>query len=162
MIQPEFVMDMICEYFRISKDDLLGKCRKRKFALPRQICIYLIKQNTKISYVNLSKAMKGKKRERANHATLIHSVAAITDLMETDKNIAYQIQELQAMLDVYQMKYLQEQERAIRERRDKFLEAQVQKAIRKMERIRNKEPETPKVIRMQTLSEHEKIIQKYL
>ena len=41
-LSPDMVIDTVCKYFNISKNDIVGKKKNKEIVEPRMICIYLI------------------------------------------------------------------------------------------------------------------------
>jgi len=78
----EDVVQMVCHHFKANKDDVMSKCRKREYVLPRQIAHYLLKK-----YTNKSLSVIGREVGGKNHATVIHGVKNISSLSTVDKMI---------------------------------------------------------------------------
>lgn len=79
------VLDMIVQYVSeklgVEVDALFGRSRKREIAYARQLCIYLIKRKTKFTFSDIGRYFN------RDHTTVIHSINAIKDLMDVDKNV---------------------------------------------------------------------------
>ncbi len=59
-------------------------------AQARQIAMYLAKQHTKAPLTTIGASIGGR-----NHATVLHSCKAVSNLMETDKNFRRQVEEIE-------------------------------------------------------------------
>lgn len=44
MVSKDAIIDAVCEVMEISREDLLGRSRKQKFVRPRQIAMWLMKE----------------------------------------------------------------------------------------------------------------------
>ena len=59
-------------------------------AQARQIAMYLAKQHTKAPLATIGAAIGGR-----NHATVLHSCKAVSNLLETDKAFRRQVEEIE-------------------------------------------------------------------
>ena len=90
----ERVQRSVCEYFNISRDDLLSKSRKRQIVQARQIAMYL--SRNLIS--NCSLATIGQEIGGKDHATVLHACTTVSDLMTTDKLFRKYVTDIEGML----------------------------------------------------------------
>ena len=88
-ISIEFIQSEICKYFSVSLIDLYSKKRSRNISRPRQIAMFLSKELTDHSYPEIGRFFGGK-----DHATVIHGVNKIKNLMPVDKKIKKDIDNL--------------------------------------------------------------------
>ena len=93
-IDIERVQKSVCEYFNISRDDLLSKSRKRQIVQARQIAMYL--SRNLIS--NCSLATIGQEIGGKDHATVLHACTTVSDLMATDKMFKKYVTDIEATL----------------------------------------------------------------
>lgn len=78
-ISFEDIKEVICEHYHVSVEDLCSRSRKRPIANIRQVAIFLADKYTELSTVQIGKQIGGR-----NHATVIHSVNQIRNLMDID------------------------------------------------------------------------------
>ena len=78
MIRARDIIPMVCADYGITESDLLGPCRRDKFALPRQVAYWLTYHTTGLSYVKT-----GWEFER-HHTTILSGVRRIEKLIEND------------------------------------------------------------------------------
>ncbi len=83
------IIASVGKYYGISKDDLLGKSRKKELSTPRQITIFLIRENTNRSLPEIGKLMGGK-----DHTTIMYSEKKIRDLLKTDITVKSDIEKI--------------------------------------------------------------------
>ena len=76
-ITPQLVLDVVCEHFQVSLDQLKSKSRSSNIARPRQIAMYLCKNMTDISLDGIGELLGGR-----DHSTVIHGVNKITEEYE--------------------------------------------------------------------------------
>ncbi len=88
------VQRSVCEYFNISREDMLSKSRKRQIVQARQIAMYL--SRNLIS--NCSLATIGQEIGGKDHATVLHACTTVSDLMATDKVFKKYVTDIEAML----------------------------------------------------------------
>lgn len=83
------IIASVSKYYGISKDDLLGKSRKKELSTPRQITIFLIRENTNRSLPEIGRLMGGK-----DHTTIMYSEKKVRDLLKTDIAIKSDIEKI--------------------------------------------------------------------
>ena len=83
----------VCEYFKISQEQIASKSRKREVAQARQIAMYLSRTltNTSLSYI-------GSQIGGRDHATVLHSFNTVNDLLDTDRTFKKYISDLKRIL----------------------------------------------------------------
>ncbi len=79
-VSVEYIINIVCEYFKISPEQLALKTRKRQVVQARQIAMYLAKK-----YSNASLASIGQQCGKKDHATVHHACKTIANQLETDK-----------------------------------------------------------------------------
>ena len=88
------VQKTVCEYFNISREDILSKSRKRQIVQARQIAMFL--SRNLIS--NCSLATIGQEIGGKDHATVLHACTTVSDLMSTDKVFRKYVTDIESML----------------------------------------------------------------
>ncbi|MGE0488448.1 MAG: chromosomal replication initiator protein DnaA [Vulcanimicrobiota bacterium] len=71
------IQEAVCDYFSITKKDLLGKRRDQKVVRPRQLAMYLCKEMTGASYPEIGGEFGGK-----DHTTVMHACRKIDANLE--------------------------------------------------------------------------------
>ncbi len=61
------VLQAVAEHFRVSIEDLRGKQRDKHIVVPRQIAMYLMRQETEASLLEIGQALGGR-----DHSTVMH------------------------------------------------------------------------------------------
>lgn len=85
-ITPSLIINVVSEHFGVRPEDITSKRRNSEFVLPRQIVMYLCRELTDTSYVNIGKLL-GKK----DHTTIMHGVNKISAEMETNEDLKNKI-----------------------------------------------------------------------
>ena len=76
------IQEKVAEFFKISLNDLKSEKRLKSLVIPRHIAMYLSKKYTQKSFPDIAKKFGGK-----NHATIIHGVKNIEELILKDSEI---------------------------------------------------------------------------
>ena len=87
------ITEIVCKYFDIDEQSFNSSKRTREVAQARQIAMYLAKQHTKLPLAAIGSAIGGR-----NHATVLHSCKNVTNLIETDKVVKNQIEEIEKLI----------------------------------------------------------------
>jgi chromosomal replication initiator protein len=61
------VVEVVADYYRVSPDDLRGKQRDKHIVVPRQIAMYLMRQETEASLLEIGQVLGGR-----DHSTVLH------------------------------------------------------------------------------------------
>lgn len=88
-VDIDAIIDNTCEYFRVDRADLCGKCRAKEIAEPRMISMYLICDMLALPLKKIGLAFGGK-----DHTTVIHARDKITDMIKTDPKVKAQVKDL--------------------------------------------------------------------
>ena len=88
------VQKTVCDYFNITRENLLSMSRKRQIVQARQISMYLSRN----LMPNCSLSTIGAETGGKDHATVLHACATVTDLMATDKTFKKYVNDLEQML----------------------------------------------------------------
>ncbi|MBQ1942895.1 MAG: chromosomal replication initiator protein DnaA [Clostridia bacterium] len=93
VMTTDTVIDAVCDYFKLTKENLLGKKRNKELVEPRQICIYLITELINLPLVAIGQAMGGR-----DHTTVIHARDKIAEQIKTSDRLATQISDLKNLI----------------------------------------------------------------
>jgi chromosomal replication initiator protein len=92
-IAPATIIEAVAAQFDIGRDKLLGRERTRDVVLPRQIAMYLIREETNASLPEIGNALGGR-----DHTTVMYGCDKINELMEKDDNLRRQIMAIRQQL----------------------------------------------------------------
>ena len=81
------IIDICCRTWGVTEGQLKSEVRDRKLVEPRQVAQYLISMHTK----NIGVERIGKMFNR-NHATVLHSIRVVKNLMETNKDFKAKVE----------------------------------------------------------------------
>ncbi|MCL4449233.1 MAG: chromosomal replication initiator protein DnaA [Actinobacteria bacterium] len=88
-ILPQTIINICSEYFRFGVEEIVGPNRRRPLVLARQICMYIIRELTDLSYPQIANIFNGR-----DHTTAIHAIEKISSLMKQKKQVYGQVNEL--------------------------------------------------------------------
>ncbi len=91
-LEAEDIINCVCNFYKISKADMLGKKKNKEYALPRQISMYLILDMMNLPKVTVANIFK------RDHTTVIYAGDKITDQIKTDNKLAVEINDIRKML----------------------------------------------------------------
>jgi chromosomal replication initiator protein len=92
-LTPSLIVDVVCEHFNVTPEDIKSKKRNSEYVLPRQIIMYLIRTMTDSSLQTVADIL-GKK----DHTTIIHGVDKIAEKVQTDEDLRSKIDILKKKL----------------------------------------------------------------
>ena len=92
-LTPEQIISTVCQYFDITKEDIIGKKKSKDVVEPRMIAIYLISEILEIPLVSIGKIFGGR-----DHTTIMHSRDKISDQLKTSHKIQSFVSEIKKML----------------------------------------------------------------
>ncbi len=92
-IQPQSVLGLVAKSFNLTTDRLISRDRSRAVALPRQVAMYLMRQEIDISLPQIGKEIGGR-----DHSTVMYAIDKITDIIERDERLRRQIVQIRQKL----------------------------------------------------------------
>ena len=92
-ITIDFIIETVCNYFNVSSNDICSQSRRQPYMYIRQVAIYLANKHTNISNVQIGKTFGGR-----NHATVLHSITQMKNLIETEEKTANEISRIEDMI----------------------------------------------------------------
>ena len=95
-VSMETIISTVCEYFNITRDQLLSKSRVRQIVQARQIAMYECRN----LIPNCSLSTIGAELGGKDHATVLHACTTVHDLMSTDKLFRQWVEDIEGMIVV--------------------------------------------------------------
>ncbi len=92
-LTPEKIIGVVCDYFNVTEQDLIGKKKSKEIVEPRMISIYLISDLLNLPLVNIGKIFGGR-----DHTTIMHSRDKISQELKNNKKTQTLINEIKNML----------------------------------------------------------------
>ena len=94
-ITPSFIVKVVAEHFGITQEDIISKKRNSEFVIPRQICMYMIREYTTTSLESIAKMLNKK-----DHTTILHGVKKIESEMNTNPDIKNKIEIIKKKMNI--------------------------------------------------------------
>lgn len=91
-VNSDRIINMVLCHFNLSFREIRRKSRYRHIVYPRQVLMYLLSKNTNLTLKEIARVFY------KDHTTVIHSITAITQLMETDSSISMEVNELEDLI----------------------------------------------------------------
>ncbi len=85
-IEPAEVMSQVAGAFGVSVENLIGQDRRKEVVLPRQIAMYLLREEANYSLPKIGEAMGGR-----DHTTVMYACQKVTDMLERDDKLRRQV-----------------------------------------------------------------------
>jgi chromosomal replication initiator protein len=92
-IPQKEVIKKIASFYDLTEDEILGHSRKKELVKPRQIIMYLLREELGYSYTNIAEKIGGR-----DHTTVIHACKKIAKDIEDNTVFAQEINILKEML----------------------------------------------------------------
>lgn len=87
------IIETVAEHYAVTSGDLTGKKRNREFILPRQICMYLIREMLGSSTTSIGRDLGDR-----DHSTVMHGCRQIEESMSEDPTFRKSIEELKEQI----------------------------------------------------------------
>lgn len=92
-LTPAQLIETIGQFYSLSKEELNGKNREKKVSLPRQIIMYLMREELKMSYPAIGEELGGR-----DHTTAMHAHEKIVIELENNLKLRQDIELLKQRL----------------------------------------------------------------
>ncbi len=87
IINAKKIIHSVADFYDLKEKDLISSSRKREIVLPRQIAMYLLRQELKASYPFIGRKLGGK-----DHTTAIYACEKISKEIEKNENLTEEIE----------------------------------------------------------------------
>jgi chromosomal replication initiator protein len=94
-INVERIQALVADYYNVTLDDMKGKRRDKHIVFPRQVAMYLVREETPSSLPAIGKAFGGR-----DHTTALHSIEKIANELKEDERLRYEVQAIREKLYV--------------------------------------------------------------
>lgn len=93
MLSVKEVVKTVSEFYNLSEDVIYNKTRRKEVVKPRQIVMYILREDFNVSFPSIGEKLGGR-----DHTTVIHSYNKMREEMKTDPILTQEITQLRAML----------------------------------------------------------------
>jgi chromosomal replication initiator protein len=92
-LPPSEIIERVAHHFGLDVSQLKGRSRKRDIARPRQIAMYLIREETDASLPEIGEFLDGR-----DHSTILYGCERVAGLLEEDVNFRREVNALRQQL----------------------------------------------------------------
>jgi chromosomal replication initiator protein len=92
-VQPEEVVRTVANNFGVTVERMLSRDRSREVALPRQIAMYLLREESNVSLPQIGFALGGR-----DHTTIMYGCDKVADMLERDDRLRRQVIEIREQI----------------------------------------------------------------
>ena len=92
-LKPRQVIEVVAKSYGVPVDKLLGRGRTAEVALPRQVAMYLLREEAGLSLPQVGHEVGGR-----DHTTVMYACEKMTELIETDANLRRQVVQIREKL----------------------------------------------------------------
>ncbi|OYV63649.1 MAG: hypothetical protein B7X03_01025 [Parcubacteria group bacterium 21-58-10] len=92
-ISVKNVVDKVASFYGIDEESIYEKTRRREVVRPRQVIMYILREDFSISYPTIGTKLGGR-----DHTTVIHSCEKIKREVVVDSELAKEIQNIRTLL----------------------------------------------------------------
>ncbi len=85
-ITPKNITKTVAGYFEVEINDIVGACRKKGLVVPRQIIMYLMREELKLSFPNIGQELGGR-----DHTTAMHAYTKVKNQIPDDEKLKQDI-----------------------------------------------------------------------
>ncbi len=83
---PQLILKAVADFYSISGSDLIKRSRKKEVVKPRQIAMFLLREETKLSFPEIGQKLGGR-----DHSTVIHACEKIRSESSIDEPLKQEL-----------------------------------------------------------------------
>ena len=95
-LDAEKIMNTVCDFFKVSREDLIGKKKNKEIVEPRQLCVYLINDMLNIPLTAIGDIFGGR-----DHTTIMHARDKISNQIKVNPHIKTLVNDIKSRLLKY-------------------------------------------------------------
>ncbi|UWS81060.1 hypothetical protein N1037_08630 [Phaeobacter sp. G2] len=89
------ILGIVRGYYHLRAGEMVGPCRARRLAWPRQIAMALIRQKANCSLPEIGRRFGGR-----DHTTVMHALRAVADRRKADRRCAAEFVEIERRVEL--------------------------------------------------------------
>ncbi len=93
VLTVDLIINSVCSYYKIDKNDLIGKCKKKEVVTPRHICIYLVCELMNLPLVAIGESLGGR-----DHTTIIHAREKIKNSIKVNDKLTKEVNDIKNII----------------------------------------------------------------
>ncbi|NOX62192.1 MAG: chromosomal replication initiator protein DnaA [Chloroflexi bacterium] len=91
---PEAIIQAVADEFRITRSELVGQRRLKRFARPRQVAMYLMREVAQLSFPQIGEYLGGR-----DHTTVMHGYKKVSQLLADDPELRMRVERVRMRLN---------------------------------------------------------------
>jgi chromosomal replication initiator protein len=92
-ISPEMIVREVAEFYGVDMRAMTGRGRSRNIVVPRQVAMYLLREETESSLVDIGQLLGGR-----DHTTVMYGCEKITEELNTDSRLRQEVNTIREKL----------------------------------------------------------------
>ena len=92
-LDADKIINTVCEYLKVTREDLIGKKKNKEIVEPRQLCIYLINDMLNIPLTAIGAIFGGR-----DHTTIMHARDKINQQVKVNPHIKTLVNDIKSQL----------------------------------------------------------------
>ena len=92
-ITPRSIIDAVTGYYKLGKNDIAGKSKKKEIVIPRQVCCYLM-----CELLSLPLIARGKELGGRDHTTILYSRDKVEDMCRVNDKMAKDVDDIKNII----------------------------------------------------------------
>ncbi len=92
-ISPKEVIKIIADFYNIAEDSIYEKTRRKEVIKPRQLIMYILREDFSISYPSIGQKLGGR-----DHTTVMHSCEKIKNELKINSALAQEVNQIRSMV----------------------------------------------------------------
>ncbi|MDO8510142.1 MAG: chromosomal replication initiator protein DnaA, partial [bacterium] len=92
-ISAKDIIKIIAEFYSINENSICEKTRKKEVVRPRQLTMYILREDFNISYPSIGEKLGGR-----DHTTVIHSCEKIKNELKDNNVLAQELTQIRALM----------------------------------------------------------------
>lgn len=92
-ISVKEIVKAVANFYNINEETIYDKTRRKEVVRPRQVIMYLLREDFNISYPSIGEKLGGK-----DHTTVIHACEKIKNDLKSDINLSQELSQIRTMI----------------------------------------------------------------
>ncbi len=92
-LQVDDIINCVCQFYKVNKNDILSKKKTKEISEPRQICAYLITEMMNLPLMTIGEKLGGR-----DHATIIYARDKVAEEIKNNHKLSTEISDIRKMI----------------------------------------------------------------
>jgi chromosomal replication initiator protein len=92
-VTSDSIINAVTSFYKVSRADLVGKCKKKELVMPRQICCYLMCELLSLPLISIGKELGDR-----NHTTILYARNKMEEMISVNDRIAKEIDDIKNII----------------------------------------------------------------